>query len=193
MAGTDINEIYDRLQERIELEDMNDEVIEAALLENFTNRRTSSGNIVDLTSNHSREEWKDASHKIKRIKEVKGFTPRLKNVVSGIKSRRDKEVDLEIKKIIKPFYRKIAAVERGDYDKLYEELNEREEQLEKWRGVKENVDDLIRDNVNVYREEIKLLEEYQIEQEQLEQLEEIEEERKARAAKKYKESKRRKV
>lgn len=150
MAGTDVNEIYDRLQSRFDLEDLDDDAIEGALLENFTNRKTKHTGNVDLTSDHVIKELTGDGKKL-RERKIKGFTPRLRGVVDGIKKLRDKDIDVEINKIIskKPF--SIASVERGDAESI---LEEREKQLNKWRNVREDVDDLIRDNVEVYREEL---------------------------------------
>lgn len=195
MAGTDVNEIYDRLQERIDLDEMTDGAIEELLVNNFTNRRTDYSGRVDLTSGHYITEWRDASHTGKpRKRWVEGFTPRLDGLIEKIKTKRNVEIDLQLKEVTKPFYRRISSVEAGDFGKLYDELDEREEEIEKWREVRGDkvTDNLIMNHVENYRQEMQMLEEQLELQKKLDLLEEIEEERISRATKAYRASKKRK-
>lgn len=195
MAGTDVNEIYDRLQERIDLDEMTDGAIEELLVNNFTNRRTDYSGSVDLTSGHYITEWRDASHTGKpRKRWVEGFTPRLDGLIEKIKTKRNVEIDLQLKEVTKPFYRRISSVEAGDFGKLYDELDEREEEIEKWREVRGDkvTDNLIMNHVENYRQEMQMLEEQLELQKKLDLLEEIEEERISRATKAYRASKKRK-
>lgn len=166
--ATDPDDVYERIQDLYDLEDLDDTTIDSALLENFTNRKTKSGKRVDLTSDHQRKEWRDSTHKGKpRYRDVKGFTPNLSGLASDIKKIRDDKVKDEIAKITKPL--SIASIERGEADKI---LDDREKELKKWKNVRDDVDKLIEEHVTSYREGLKASFDSQIEAEE-ENIEEI--------------------
>lgn len=194
-GGDEYDRLYERLQEKIDLDEMTDGAIEELLITNFTNRKTEHSGTVDLTSTHDLKEWKDYSGGTLRTKEnIPGFTPRLDGAIEKIKTRRNADIDLQLKEVTKPFYRRISSVEAGDFGKLYDELDEREEEIEKWREVRGDkvTDNLIMNHVENYRQEMQMLEEQLELQKKLDLLEEIEEERISRATKAYRASKKRK-
>ncbi len=140
---TDPDQVYERIQQSIPLNELSRDVIESFLMSGFINRQTKHSGIVDLTNRHTITEWKDEGGGDKREKVVPGitFSHKFKKLLDNLNDLKNEDVEKALIEVTNP---KISLIKKGKPVKT--------EDLENYSTASSNLVEEYKDKLKVERE-----------------------------------------